>query len=128
MKAFLVNHVEKIVLIGFVGTMLLLIWQGFSLPGMDASKKPAGLISQSDSAMQFIDNPERWTEIKDAPTRIVAMDVSARVGQAQTAAEPAAYSLNMQLMKPDFPKLSPRIWTWPSVPHVGRSTAGRGHG
>ena len=27
-----------------------------------------------------------------------------------------------------FPKRSPRIWTWSSVPHVGRSTVGRGHG
>jgi len=107
MKTFLLNHVEKIVLIGFVGVMLFIIWQGFSLPALDANKKPTALISQSDSAMQFIDNPERWnTELRDV--RMIPMNVVERTKEATMDAEPQAYALAMQWNKPDFPKLSPR--------------------
>src|SRR6187551_629555 len=90
MKTFLLNHVEKIVLGLFVGAMLLLIWQGLSLPGMDANKKPSSLISQSDQAMQFIDNPERWAEIREV--RAIPMDVVPKVQDAIKDAEPAAYA------------------------------------
>lgn len=106
MKAFLLNHVEKIVLGVFVLAMLLMIWQGFSLQGLDANKKPGALISQSDQAMQFIDNPERWNEIKEA--RYVRSDVVDQVQISHLDAEAQAYPLVMQWNKPDFPKLSPR--------------------
>src|SRR5262245_18731798 len=99
MKAFLLNHVEKIVLVGFVGVMLLIIWQGFSLKGLDANKKPSGLIGQSNQAMQFIDTPTRWEEVLKKE-RVPVMDVSSRTAVALLPSDPAAYALSMQLNKP----------------------------
>jgi hypothetical protein len=108
MQAFFLNHVEKILLGVMVLLMLLLIYQGFSLKGLDGGKDPKGLIQASNTAMQHIDNSERWNEVKEEKKKLVDMTVAQKVKESQLPTNPLQYFLTSTLKRPDFPKLSPR--------------------
>lgn len=105
-QAFFLHHIEKILLVVVVGLMLLLIWRGLSLPHLDNSFSPQGLVSQSNNAKTMIDDPERWKEVSGP--RIPPFDVVAGVHDVLKKSEPLAYMLVNSWSRPDFPKLSPR--------------------
>src|SRR5687767_2408642 len=88
LQNFLFHHVEKILLVVVLGLMLLLVWQGFSMRGLEGNLTPQMLKQTSQSVMEFIDNPTRWEEIKD--TRTPSMDVRHRVGIAHGKTDPQA--------------------------------------
>ncbi len=106
-QAFFLHHIEKILLVVVVGLMLLLIWRGFSLPHLDNSFSPQGLVSKSNDAKTMIDDPERWIrEVKNI--REIPIDVAKGVEVVLKKSDPLAYMLVNSWSRPDFPKLSPR--------------------
>src|SRR6478609_4221340 len=106
LQQFFLQHIEKILLVIVVGLMFLLIYRGFSLPHIDNTLSPQGLISQTSTAKQYIDAPDRWQEV--VKTRPVDFDVVAGVQKVQKKSDPLAYMLVNTWSRPDFPKLSPR--------------------
>jgi hypothetical protein len=106
LQAFFLNHVEKIILAVVVGLMLLLIWRGFSLPHLDDKMSPQGLVSESETTRQYVEDPERWNEVK--LDRLVPIEVERKVQEVLKKTDPLAYLLPSPLNRPDFPKLSPR--------------------
>jgi hypothetical protein len=106
MQAFLLNHVEKILLGVVLLLMLLLVYQGLSLKGLEGNQTPQGLVEQSTRARQHIDNPNRWEEIKE--TKLVAKNTAQNASISRTATRPEHYPLLNALKGPDFIKLSPR--------------------
>jgi hypothetical protein len=106
LKSLFVQHVEKGLLVLVIGVMLYLVYQGFSLPGLEQGKTPQGLLKTSGEMMQFIDSPNRWNEVKEE--RAVATDVAGRVEIDQLPADPNQYFIGARWEIPNFPKLSPR--------------------
>jgi hypothetical protein len=107
-QAFFLNHVEKILLGVFVLLMLLLVWQGMGLQGLEAGKTPQGLISEASNVKQFIDDPARWEEVGKERSKLVTENVEDQVKKIQLPTKPEDYFLPFALNKPNFPKLSPR--------------------
>ena len=107
-QAFFLHHIEKILLVIVVGLMLMLILRGLRLPHLDAQMTPQGLVSNSESTKQYVDDPGRWKEVSTQGPRIVNFDVVRQVEKVQLKTEPLAYALPNSLNRPDFPKLSPR--------------------
>jgi hypothetical protein len=106
LQALFVQHVEKLLLVVVVGMMLFLVYQGFSLPGLEPGKTPQGLLQTSKAVMEFIDNPNRWNEVR--AKREVIPDVANDVVKDQIAVDANQYFLPMRWEIPNFPKLSPR--------------------
>ncbi len=106
LQQFFLLHIEKILLVIVVGLMGLLIYRGFSLPPLDPSLSPQALVSQSNSAKQYIDDPKRWNEV--SAVRTPPFDIVQGVAKVQMHSDPLAYMLVNTWSRPDFPKLSPR--------------------
>ncbi len=106
LQDFLFHHVEKILLAVVVCLMLLLVWQGFSMRGLEGNLTPQGLKQTSQTVMEFIDNPVRWEEIKNE--RTPAMDIRQRVEITHRLTDPQAYFLPVSINRPNFPKHAPR--------------------
>jgi hypothetical protein len=106
LQDFLFHHVEKILLAVVVGLMLLLVWQGFSMRGLEGNLTPQMLKQTSQEVMEFIDNPVRWEEIKD--DRTPTMDIRQRVEITHRRTDPQAYFLPVSINRPNFPKHAPR--------------------
>ena len=106
LQNFLFYHVEKILLAVVLCLMLLLVWQGFSMRGLEGNLTPQMLKQTSQNVMEFIDNPTRWEELKQI--RTPPMDVRQRVGIAHGKTDPQAYFLPVSINRPNFPKHAPR--------------------
>jgi hypothetical protein len=107
-QSFFVHHVEKIVLVVVLGVMAWLVYAGYSLPGLETGKTPAGLKQVSTSTKSFIDDPNRWTN-DVLPERQVEGNLVAQVGNSLEDTDPGKYFLPNPLSLSDFPKLSPRL-------------------
>jgi hypothetical protein len=105
-QTFLVRHVEKIVLVLVVGVMVWLVYQGYALPGLESGKTPDGLRQASQSATQYIDDPNRWMAVRDE--RLPTGDLVAKVREAQQRTDAGKYLLAQPWNAPNFPKLTPR--------------------
>ena len=92
-QAFFLHHIEKILLVIVVGLMLMLILRGLRLPHLDAQMTPQGLVSNSESTKQYVDDPGRWKEVSTQGPRIVNFDVVRQVEKVQLKTEPLAYAL-----------------------------------
>ncbi|HEY2412162.1 MAG TPA: hypothetical protein VGI40_07965 [Pirellulaceae bacterium] len=101
-------HIEKILLVIVVGLMVLLVYRGFSLPHLEPSLSPQALIDKTRGAKQYIDDPNRWTEVSVLPDRQPDFSIVKQVGDVQKPSDPMAYMLVNTWSRPDFPKLSPR--------------------
>src|SRR5262245_50785434 len=106
LQQFFLLHIEKILLGIVVGLMLLLILQGVRLPHLANDMTPQALVENSNRAKQYIDDPNRWNEVKGS--RPLEFDVVRKVGDVQKASDAVAYMLVNSWIRPDFPKLSPR--------------------
>src|SRR2546430_2769354 len=91
LQQFFLLHIEKILLVVIVGLMLLLVYRGFSLPHLENSLSPQALIDKTRSAKQYIDDPNRWTEV--SVTRPVDFSIVKQVGDVQRPSDPMAYML-----------------------------------
>ncbi|MEX2176167.1 MAG: hypothetical protein WD872_17530 [Pirellulaceae bacterium] len=107
LKSFFVNHVEKIVLVCVLGLMVWFVYQGYSLPGLEANRTPSRLMTASTETLQFINQPERWTEV--AKEREVTSDLTDKVVIENAPTDPSKYYLPRAWNPPNFPKLSPRM-------------------
>jgi hypothetical protein len=105
-QTFLVRHVEKIVLVLVIGVMVWLVYQGYALPGLESGKTPDGLRQASQSATQYIDDPNRWMAVRDE--RLPTGDLVAKVREAQQRTDAGKYLLAQPWNAPNFPKLTPR--------------------
>lgn len=108
LQKFFLLHVEKILLGVFVLLMLLLVWQGWRLSGMEANRQPKQLLSSSQQAMQRIDDVNRWNEIRHERESLVDFNVEQEVREMRLPTDPVAYALVNSWHRPDFPKLNPR--------------------
>jgi len=106
LKALFFQHVEKLLLVVVVGMMLFLVYQGFSMSGLEPGKTPQGLLETSQAMLQFINDSKRWDEIK--AEREVTPDVRKTVADDRIAVDANQYFLSVVWDKPNFPKLSPR--------------------
>jgi hypothetical protein len=107
LQQFFLLHIEKILLVIVVGLMGLLIYRGFSLAPLDSTLSPQALVSQSNQAKQYIDDPGRWINEVSAK-RTPEFNIVKGVGEVQKHSDPLAYMLVNTWSRPDFPKLSPR--------------------
>src|SRR5689334_12094314 len=108
-QTFLLNHIEKILLVIVVMLMLGLVWRGMTLPHLKDGLAPEGMVKEANNTKQYIENPNRWTEVGLKPERQVDFDVVKKVEDVQKKSNPLAYSLPNPWSRPDFPKLSPRL-------------------
>jgi hypothetical protein len=108
LQRLLLLHIEKLLLGVFVLLMLLLIWQGWRLRGME-TKQPKQLLTSSQQAMQKIDDVNRWNEIRHERESLVDFNVEREVREMRLPTDPVAYALPNSLHRPDFPKLNPRL-------------------
>jgi hypothetical protein len=106
LQALFVQHVEKLLLVLVVGAMLFLVYQGFSMPGLEQGKTPQGLLQASQTTLQHINDPGRWSKIQDK--REIKANVGDNVAKDQLPVDGNQYFLSMAWDKPNFPKLSPR--------------------
>src|SRR5262245_311171 len=108
-QAFFLNHIEKILLVGVVGLMLLLIWQGLNLGGVPTNQKPGTLVTNAASMRTYIDASDRWEkEVGPVRTAAVSMNIGDLVGFSQLPTMSQQYFLPNPIKRSDFPKLSPR--------------------
>lgn len=106
-QALFIQHVEKVLLGIVIGLAIFLVYQGFSLPGLEDSSSPKGLLDKTQEVRSFIDAPDRWD--KDVmKTRQFVLDIGSKVIEYRSPTDPAAYYLASAWSKPSFPKLSPR--------------------
>lgn len=108
LQRLLVQHVEKVLLVVVVCVTLFLVYQGLSLPGLDAARSPQGLLAVSQETKTHIDKSDRWTELQLEPVRQVDPNVVEKVQTTLKDNSPDPYYLPMAWSKPNFPKLSPR--------------------
>ena len=106
LKSLFFQHVEKLLLFVVIGMMLFLVYQGFSMPGLESGKTPQGLLETSQSMLQFINDNGRWNQIREK--REITDDVVGGVDMALLDIDANQYFLPNTLDKPNFPKLSPR--------------------
>jgi hypothetical protein len=106
LKDLFVRHVEKLLLILVVGAMLYLVYQGFSMPGLEQGKTPQGLLETSQAMLQFINDPNRWNQIQEE--RQITANVVNDVKEDRFPIDGNQYFLPIVWDKPNFPKLSPR--------------------
>src|SRR4051812_3477343 len=107
-QAFLLNHIEKILLVIVVMLMLGLVWRGMTLPHLKDGLAPEKMVNESNQTKQYIEDPDRWNQVSVKPDRQVEFNVVPKVIEVQQKSNPLAYSLPNQWSRPDFPKLSPR--------------------
>lgn len=101
-QQFFFYHIEKMLLVVVVGVMGFLIWKGFSLKGLDDQMSPQALKQESETARAYIENPNRWNEVKGV--REPELNVESLVKAAQLKTDPLAYSLPVSINRPNFPK------------------------
>jgi hypothetical protein len=107
-QTFLLNHIEKILLVIVVMLMLGLVWRGMTLPHLKDGLAPEKMVTEANQTKQYIEDQNRWNEVSLKPERQVDFDVVRKVGEVQQKSNPLAYSLPNPWSRPDFPKLSPR--------------------
>src|SRR4051812_17662699 len=108
-QTFLLNHIEKILLVIVVMLMLGLVWRGMTLPHLKDGLAPEKMVNEANQTKQYIEAADRWNTVSAHPERQVDFNVVAKVEEVQKKSNPLAYSLPNPWSRPDFPKLSPRL-------------------
>src|SRR5687768_15882779 len=98
LQAFVLNHVEKMLLVVIVGLMFLLVWRGFSLPHLDDKMTPQGLVGEAETTRQYVEDAERWNEVK--VERVFPIEVERKVLEVLKKTDPLAYLLPNTLNRP----------------------------
>ena len=103
-QAFLLQHVEKIVLVVVVGLVGWFVYQGIQLEGLPPESTPPLLMQKGTEVIAFIDNPVRWSEVSSDIDRVAPMDVVKQVEDAQLPNDSGKYVLLNRFSLPDHPK------------------------
>src|SRR5947208_16641000 len=90
LQQFFLLHIEKILLGIIICLMLMVVWRGYSLPAFK-ELSPQALVDKSNQAKQYIDDPGRWDQVKDA--RFVPLTVVEGVLKVEKPSDPLAYML-----------------------------------
>src|SRR6476619_5930773 len=90
-QTFLLNHIEKILLVIVVMLMLGLVWRGMTLPHLKDGLAPEGMVKEASNTKQYIEDPNRWNEVSKQKERQVDFNVVAGVNDVQKKSNPLAY-------------------------------------
>jgi hypothetical protein len=105
-KAFFVLHCEKLVLAAIVLLVVLFVYHGYQLKGLESASTPESLRIAAQKTTDKITSKDVWNKMSQE--RQVSLDVVKLVERGQQPTDASLYRLPVPWSKQDFPKLVPR--------------------
>jgi hypothetical protein len=107
-QGWLIRHVEKFVLVLFVGVMVWFVVSGSRLEGIKSNQTPDVLRADAQTAVTVV-NQSRWNEVKNKAERQAPADVEKQVEELiKFQADKSKYPLERRWNEPLVAQLKPR--------------------